>query len=495
MTSDDPPHSRPRAAGWALGSGMIHQFSQVSVSLALAALLGPEAFGVIALASIYVLLVEFLVRQGIVQAVIQRENLEARHMDAAFWMTMATAAVLGLFTLAFAGTWADINDAPRLRPLLIALSGLGLFQALWQVPTALFQRSLDFKRSEIPLNVGTVLGGVVGVAAAFLGANEWAIVAQLYTYGVVGTVLLYRATSWRPAFRFSRRAAKDLLAVSTGALLATLGSFFSQRADSLLLGVFFGPLALGLYRLGARFVQLIINVTSASLGRVALAVLSREQGDPDKYARALRSQLLGLNLLVFPALGILLASGRSITLIFGSEWEPAGPALRILCLAGLARGLVLFCSPILQSLGKAHRAAGTQWFSAGVHIVFLVIGGVVLRDQDVATQITGVATVRLLAQGVVITPTLLVVISRATHVPVRSLLAPLVAPAAGAAAAIAVGLAVDEASLRAGVALLPTLMLVGATSTVAALGAVLTTSPHARQLLAGLRDRPAPVVR
>ncbi len=366
---------------------------------------------------------------------------------------------------------------------------LGLFQALWQVPTALLQRELDFKRSEIPLNIGTAVGGVAGVVAAFAGAEEWSIVVQLYTYGVVGSVLLYRATSWRPRIRFSWDAAKELLSVSTGALLATLGSFFSQRADSLLLGVFFGPLALGLYRLGARFVQLIINLTSASLGRVALAVLSRVQHDPSAYRHELRTQLLGLNLLVFPALGILLASGRSITLIFGDEWEPAGPALRILCLAGIARGLVLFASPILQSLGRAHRAAATQWFSAGVHVIGLIIGGLILRDKDVETQIVGVATVRLLAQGLVITPTLLVVISRSSRMPLSGLLSPVVSPMIGAAAAIGVGLAVDEVCLRADLHPFATLIVVGATSTVVGVGVLLVTSPDARRLVAGLRGR------
>lgn len=474
---------------------MIHQVSQVSVSLALAALLGPEAFGVVALASIYVLFVEFLVRQGIVQAVIQKRDLSAAHTDAAFWMTLGTAVALAAATIGLAGVWADLNSAPALRPLLIALSGVAFFQAFWQVPTALLQRELDFRRSEVPLNIGTACGGFAGVVAALLGAQEWAIVVQLYTYGVVGTVLLFRATPWRPRWSFSWTAARELLSVSSGALLATIGSFFSQRADSLLLGLFFGPLALGLYRLGSRFVQLIINVTSASLGRVALAVLSKEQADPAAYARALRSQLLSLNLLVFPALGILLAAGRSIALLFGDEWELAGPTLQLLCLAGLARAITLFASPILLSLGKVHRAAASQWYSAVAHIAAMTVAGLLLRDRSVADQIEGVAAARVVAQLVLITPVLLMMISRAAGVPVRALLSPLASPAIGAGAGIAAGLLVDELCLRADVPNLATLAAVGATSTIASVGVLLTVSPEARRLAerlaAGLRSRRA----
>ena len=493
MTSVGPPQSHLKAAGWALGSGVIHQVSQVSVSLALAALLGPEAFGVVALAAIYVLFVEFLVRQGIVQAVIQKSDLTEEHTDAAFWMTLGTALVLAVATVGFAGVWADLNSAPSLRPLLIALSGVALFQALWQVPTALLQRELDFRRSEVPLNIGTACGGLAGVTAALLGAEEWAVVVQLYTYGVVGSVLLYQATPWRPRWSFSWTAARELLSVSSGALLATMGSFFSQRADSLLLGIFFGPLALGLYRLGSRFVQLIINVTSASLGRVALAVLSREQADPTAYAKALRSQLLSLNLLVFPALGILLTTGRSVALLFGEEWELAGPTLRILCLAGLARAITLFASPILQSMGKAHRAAASQWYSAVAHVAAMTVAGLLLRDSSVADQIEGVAAARVVAQLVLINPVLLRMISRTAVVPVRALLSPLVSPVVGATAGIAAGLVVDEVCLRGAVPNLVTLVAVGTTSTLVSGGVLLAVSPEARRLAErvalGLRSR------
>ena len=122
-------------------------------------------------------------------------------------MSTGTAVVLAVVTIAISGWWSGVNNAPELRPLLIALSGMGILQAAWQVPRAIKQRELDFKRSELPLNIGAIAGAAVGMAGAFLGAEEWSIVMQMYTFGVVGNLLLYRATDWRPRFRFSRRAA------------------------------------------------------------------------------------------------------------------------------------------------------------------------------------------------------------------------------------------------------------------------------------------------
>ena len=405
------------AAGWALLTGAGYQLSQVLVAVTLAAILGPDRFGVVALATIYVTFVDFLVRQGIVVALVQRKEVDDDHLDAGFWMSMGTAIALAVVTIAISGWWSDINNAPELRPLLIGLSGMGILQAAWQVPRAVKQRDLDFKGSELPINIGAIAGAAVGMVGAFLGAEEWSIVMQMYTFGVVGNIVLYRATDWRPRFRFSGRAARDLFAVSSGAFLSTIGSFVSGFSDALVLGIMFGPLAVGLYRFGARFVTLIINVTQASLSRVLLAVLSKHQDDIDEFGRTLRRQLGSLSLAVLPSMAILFAVGRAAPLLLGDKWEATGPVLRILCLVGLARGLVLFTNTILVSRGLAHRAAATLWFSGAVHLTAVLVAGFALRNSGVADQITGIAAARLLAQVVVVTPVLLVVTSRYSHCP------------------------------------------------------------------------------
>ena len=163
--------------------------------------------------------------------------------------------------------------------------------------------------------------------------------------------------------------------------------------------------------------------------------------------------------------------------------------LRVLCLAGLARCFVLFASPILQSLGKAHRAAVSEWFSAGVHVTALIIAGVLLRDRGIEAQIVGVASARLAAQFLVISPVLLLVVSRAAQVSALSLLSPLRSPVLAAATGIGAGLLVDELCIRADLGNLLTLLIVGTVSSFASVGALLIASPEARRLVVNLGSR------
>jgi teichuronic acid exporter len=477
------------AAGWALFSGAGQQLSQVVVAIALAGLLGPSRYGVVALGTIYIAFVDFVVRQGIVLALVQRKDLTDDHLDAGFWMSMGTAVVLGVGTILGAGWWADVMNAPKLESLLIALSGSCLFQSAWQIPKAINQRELDFKGSELPVNIGAVCGAAVGLTAAFLGAGEWAIVWQIYTYGLVGNALLYGSTGWKPRFRFSGRAARDLLGVSSGAFLATIGTFVSGYADAIVLGVFFGPLAVGLYRFAARFVAVLINLTQASLSRVMLAVLSRHQDDTAQFGRVLKRQLGSLLLAVLPGLGILFAIGRAAPLLLGEKWEASGPVLRILCLGGIARGMVLFANIVLLSRGHAHRSAATLWFNGAVKLGAATAAGLMLRDASAVHQIEGVAYALLAAQLLVVGPLLLSVTSHYSGVPVRGLLGAMSPPLMSAVAAIGAGTLVDEVARRVELDPWITVLVVGSVATAAAGVVLLWLSDPARRLLADARRK------
>ena len=61
---------------------------------------------------------------------------------------------------------------------------------------------------------------------------------------------------------------------------AQLGLFAGGQADSVILGVLFGPLAVGLYRVAERLVNSLVTVAMASIQAVSLSEFSRLQQAP-----------------------------------------------------------------------------------------------------------------------------------------------------------------------------------------------------------------------
>ena len=206
---------------------------------------------------------------GLATALVQRADTEPEHWDSAFWLNVVWCLLLTGVGIATSGLWANLNGEPELKPVVQVLSLLVIAEGLHMVQEAVLQRELRFKRLAIRSNVAAVLGGVTGLVLALNGAGVWALVAQQLVIEFSSVVLIWALSDWRPRLRFSMRHARELLPFSSGVFLSNLGGFLGQRADALLMGIFFGPVAVGIYRLADRFVEVLLEATLRPIGLVS----------------------------------------------------------------------------------------------------------------------------------------------------------------------------------------------------------------------------------
>lgn len=408
----------------------------------LARLLGPTAFGVAALAILYVLFVKMLLNQGLPAAIIQRHDLDPRHLDSAFWLGLAASGALTLVSVALAGWWSSVNDAPQLRGVVIALSVLIPIQALALVQEAVVRRAMDFKSLALRSNVSTVVGGIAAVAAAVAGAGVWALVVQQVVTEVLGLAFLWRLSPWRPSRRYSSAHARELLRFSTGSFLATVGVFVNNRADTLLVGLFFGPAVVGLYRLAARLVETAVDLTVRALQAVMLPFLSRLQHDHDQLGRQTVRVVHASAVIAFPPLALLAVSSGTVTAVLGPEWRQASIPITVLCIAGAMRALSLFIAPVLQAVGRPHLFAAFTWTSAAASAATLLVAGTLAPSQGPRDQLVAMASSRV-AVHLMVAVASVVIVRRILGVSAarfgRSLLPPFAAALALAAVASGAG--------------------------------------------------------
>jgi teichuronic acid exporter len=425
-----------RALSWSLLMVAGQQGVTALVSFVLAAILGPSSFGTVAMASVYILFIQMLLQQAI-PAIIQRKDLEPEHIDSAFWLVMAATVVITGLSVALSGVWAAVNRTPDLQPIIVVLSLLVPLQGLVVVQEAVLRRSMDFRSLALRSLAAAALGGVVGIAMALRGAGTWALVGQQLSTGVVGTVVLWSVSPWRPRLRFSRAHARDLAGFSVGSSLASLAAFVNVRSDVVLIGLFFGAFAVGLYRLASRFTEIFVDFLSRSMQQVAFPELSLLQADTGAFARRMRDIMSQSSLLTLPALGILAGCAEPILRLFGPEWAGASEALQILCLVAGVRALTLISSAGLQAIGRPHVLAILSWLAAALSAGALVGAGLALRDSSVTDQVLGMAASRAIAYVAVIGPITVVAIHRCCGVSPRSLLGTIYSPAlVGIAAAL-----------------------------------------------------------
>lgn len=405
------------------------------VSLMLARFLGPGALGLLAMANAYVLFIELVMRQGLVDTLIQRLDLRPEHLDAAFWIAVGGASVLMPLSMAASGWWAGVNQVDDLQGVILALTPILLLRGLALVPDACLRRRMDFRSLALRTTIAFLVGGAVGVAGALVGWGVWSLVAQHLTAALVELAILLMLADWRPRFRFERWAAADLLGSSGRLTVASFGVFVNQRADALLIGILLGPISVGIYRMAARITEMTLEVGAGAIQSVSLPELSRLQSNREQF-KARAAHLVRIAAVVtVPLLGAVIAASDALIRFLGPEWSPGVVPLRLLCIMAVGQTVAIFVGPIFQAVGRPGVLARLIWLTAGISAFSFLVAGLAVRGRGVEAQVLAVASARLAVYSpvlfLVLVPTL-----RRHFGPVRPMM---VEPARAAVGATLVG--------------------------------------------------------
>ncbi len=347
-----------RGGVWAAVETWGLQVVQFVLFLVLARQLGPEVYGLIAIAmTINVIGEALIVEGGWVEVIVQRQNLDRRHLDSAFRALLMTGFALALVACAGAPILAAVFSEPALLALVPALSVALPIRSLGIVPEAILSRELRFRPLAVRSVVATLGAGVVAVALALAGAGVWSLVVNQILQPLIGFVLVWRAVPYRPRDGISRRHLRELLPFVGARLFERLLVAADSLLPRLAIGYLLGAVALGHYTLARKVVELATQLLVRPFIRVGMSSLSAVAGQREKLQSAVGKLVSLATALAAPALaGLALVAPEFVLVTFGAEWLPAVPAIAVLGLLGVT----LPASRILTTLLFATGQPGVQ---------------------------------------------------------------------------------------------------------------------------------------
>jgi len=337
----------------ALGRGSTLVMNVV-VGVTVTRMLTPDQIGLVTTATVCAGFADVFGQIGLLPAIVQRDDLERRHLDTAFWTDNTFGAVWGIGFAACAPLIVAIYDDPRLLPLLLALSVMFPITALSKIHLAQLQRDLEFRRLANVDMIGSLLAGGVAMVSVLLGAGVWAIILRVLLTRLIVTALTWNATRWLPRWFYDRAAFKELFAFSGNLFAAEVIVYASGSVDRLVMARIFGTDALGYYsRAMGLVVQPLANMTQV-LANVLFPSLSRIQRDIPQV-RSVYVRVVGMVALVsFPmAAGLIILADDLVVVVLGETWLPAAPFVRILSPLLLWRGLMNMNRTVFKALGRA----------------------------------------------------------------------------------------------------------------------------------------------
>jgi O-antigen/teichoic acid export membrane protein len=321
--------------------------------LILTRLLTPESFGLIALASIFVQLVQALIVQGFSDAIVQRKDLEPEHLDTAFWFNLGISLLMLGIGVTTADLIAQAFRQPELAPVIQWLALMIVLAGLSTTQQALLRRQLNFKLLAARQLTGQSIGCIVSIVMAFQGFGVWSLVSQLLVGNLISTILLWKISGWRPGFKISIKHFKDLFSFGINIVGISFLSFISMRADDFLIGYFLGPVVLGYYTVAYRLLVTLIQLLTDTVRQVILPTFSRMQDDLGKMRQAYYSAGELVSFAALPSfLGMAILAPELVRGLFGSQWEPSIPVMQILALMGLLLTIFNFSGAVFMAMGK-----------------------------------------------------------------------------------------------------------------------------------------------
>jgi O-antigen/teichoic acid export membrane protein len=378
----------------------------------LAAILGPRNFGLLSIAMIYILFFQMFLDQGLMAALIQKKNLEQGHLDAVFWMDIVLSMVLVAISILLSGWWGAKYHAPELRNIIAVLSLCIPLEATSAVQTAILRRSMDFKGLAIRSNVAVLVGGAVGIAMAIGGFGIWALVGQQLVKDSTALVAIWRLSQWRPTLAFSWGHLVDLANFSIWTFVAQLASFADTHAAPVLLGLFLGPVAVGLYRLADRLAGTVVSLATSSIQLVSLPEFCRHQENPEQLRKSAATCIRVSSAVTFPTLAGLAAVSKPLMLVLGPSWVPATGVLQVLCVMAAGAVLIYFTGPMMQALSQTRRSAVLEWCRTTVGAITVIAVALAVRHSSLSRQLMGIASARAGAVALLVAPTFLYVLMR-----------------------------------------------------------------------------------
>lgn len=361
-----------RGTTWTLLGYGSAQFLRLAGNIVLTRLLFPEAFGLMALVSVFMQGLNMFSDIGIKPSIVQNKNGDnPDFLNTAWTIQIIRGVVLWIIACISAYPFSLFYGEPLLA-WLIPISGLtALIGGFESTAVATANRQIKLKITTLILILGQAASIGVMVAIAVLFETVWALVAGGLTASLVQVTLSHIwLAKEKNHLCWDLSAAQSLVRFGKWIFASTLLSFCVSQADRLIFGQLIPPGVLGVYSIALHFAALPRDILTRLGGQIIFPLYShkfRENGS--------------LNIIFFRVRSILVTYGGAstaflfisapfiINTLYDSRYIEAGWILQTLSIGVWLHILECTSGSALLAIGKPQMVA----FGNGAKLLGMLI--------------------------------------------------------------------------------------------------------------------------
>lgn len=320
---------------WKFGERVGTRFVTFVVSLLLARILSPEDYGIVALLTFFVSVLDVIITSGFGSSLVQRKDASDLDFSTVFYFCVLLSCVLYLLLFFCAPIIARFFSNNTLIMLLRILGIRLLFSGVATIQNAYVDKHMMFKRYFISSTFSAIISGSVAYLMALYGYGVWSLVAQYVISLFISTVVLWFTVRWRPVVQFSTQRLKLHYSYGWKLLMSSIIATVYTEVRAPIIGRLYSSSALGYYSRGNSFPNLITDNLTSSINSVLFPAISQEQTNPDKVRSMTRRSIKTTAYLIMPIMtGMAVVAKPLVLLLLTNKWIESVPYLQIACFSG-----------------------------------------------------------------------------------------------------------------------------------------------------------------
>lgn len=347
---------------------------QFLITVILARLLTPADFGLAAMGIIYVGLLLVVNEMGIAAPIIQKKDIREQHLSSSFWASIVMGSIICGISILISPLLAYFFDNEQIEMVVSILSLGFIFGSVGIVQKAQLHRELNFKKIAV-IEIGAIVcSGMVSIIMAINGFGVWSIVWGGIIHNIMLSVLVWKASPWRPKWMFHLKSFKELFSFGLNVMGANFVNYARANIDNLIVGKCLGSSALGIYSMAFNLATTPVQKTTSIITKVMFPAFSKIQNDNQRIQQAYLKIITYVSIISFPALALLfIIAPEFVNVVFGERWIEAVVPLRILCPAGALMSIGAAVGSVLLAKGRSDIELKWNLFYISAFIIVLMI--------------------------------------------------------------------------------------------------------------------------
>ncbi len=357
---------------WNLAGSIARYGAGFIINIVLSRILGPEPYGLVAVAYIFISIGNLIIDSGLNAGLIQKKEVNNKDIRYVFTIQLLMGLIITGIIIGLAPLIAESYHQPAIVPVLQMLTITLLLQAASQTSTAILKRKLAFNRIQ-QAQVSSYLIGYLGIGLplAYAGYGVWSLVFAQLIQSILYLGIVYGMAPHSLGFIF--RDSGGISRFGLNILGANIANWIISNYDNTSIGWAYGTTSLGLYSRAWTLAMTPVQIVVSSAQSVLFSASSKLQESLERVSDVFIGIFTIFGITLFPFfIWEALVSYDLIQFVYGDKWIKSSSIMAVLPLAMPFFALMALEGPVLAGLGKPQVELKVQWFVLGFTLVIFV---------------------------------------------------------------------------------------------------------------------------